>query len=74
MESTDQLKLSFGDHLRKLRVAQGISIHTLATLADIDYGMLQKIENDKGNPTLKTMRKIARGLNISLAELMQDVV
>jgi len=56
--------------LRKLREAKGLSQEKLARLADVANNTIIKIESGKNqNPTLDTLKKIAKALNIGLDEL-----
>ena len=56
--------------LRKLREAKGLSQEKLARLADVANNTIIKIEAGKNqNPTLDTLKKIAKALDIGLDEL-----
>lgn len=59
-------------NLKKLREKQGISQDRLAKLADIANNTIIKIEQGENiNPTLDTLRKIAKALDVSVDELIQ---
>lgn len=60
----------FANKLKKLRKDRGLSQEALALLCDIDRTYIGRIENMKRNPSLEILDKIARGLNISLPELL----
>lgn len=52
-------------NLRKLRETKGLSQEKLARLADVANNTIIKIEGGKNdNPTLDTLKKIAKALNI----------
>ena len=56
--------------LRKLREAKGLSQEKLARLADVANNTIIKIESGKNqNPTLDTLKKVAKALEVSLDEL-----
>ena len=58
--------------LRKLRVAKGLSEEKLARLADVANNTIIKIEAGKNkNPTLDTLKKIAKALEVSVDDLIQ---
>jgi len=58
--------------LRKLREAKGLSQEKLARLADVANNTIIKIEAGKNqNPTLDTLKKIAKVLEISVDELIK---
>ncbi len=57
-------------NLRKLREAKGLSQEKLARLARVANNTIIKIEGGKNqNPTLDTLKKIAKALVISLDDL-----
>jgi transcriptional regulator with XRE-family HTH domain len=59
-------------NLRKLRVEKGFSQEKLARLADVANNTIIKIEAGKNqNPTLVTLKKIAKALEISVDELIK---
>ena len=57
-------------NLRKKREAKGLSQEKLARLADVANNTIIKIEGGKNqNPTLDTLKKIAKAIGISLDDL-----
>ncbi len=57
-------------NLRKLRETKGLSQERLARLSDVANNTIVKIEAGKNqNPTLDTLKKIAKALDVSLDEL-----
>lgn len=62
--------VAFGFHLRKVREKHGLSQQDIADKADIDKKTIQRIENGKLNPSLDTLASIAKGLNLTLKELL----
>ncbi len=57
--------------IKELRKKHKISQEELAKQADITYSTLIKIESGANdNPTIKTMKKIADALNVSLDDLV----
>ena len=57
-------------NLRKLRETKGLSQEKLARLSDVANNTIVKIEAGKNqNPTLDTLKKIAKALGISIDEL-----
>lgn len=46
----------------------------LAQLSGVDYKYLQKIEGlNPSSPTLSTLEKLSKGLNISLIDLIKSI-
>jgi transcriptional regulator with XRE-family HTH domain len=61
---------TIGLNIKKYRSKKGISQDKLSKLADISLNTVVKLELDKSpNPTLETIKKIAKALDISLDEL-----
>jgi len=57
-------------NLRKLRRNKGLSQEKLARLADVANNTIIKIEAGKNkNPTLDTLKKIAKVLEVSIDKL-----
>ncbi len=59
-------------NIKKYREKLGISQDKLSKLADIAYNVIIKIESGATlNPTIETMAKIAKGLGVSIDDLMK---
>ena len=57
-------------NLKKLREKKGLSQDRLAKLADVTNNTIIKIEQGENtNPTLATLKKIAKALGVSLDDL-----
>ena len=60
-------------NLKKLREKKGLSQDQLAKLADVANNTIIKIEQGMNeNPTLDTLKKIAKALDISVDKLIND--
>jgi XRE family transcriptional regulator, regulator of sulfur utilization len=59
-----------GKSINYLRNARKMSLATLSERSGVSKSMLSQIEQDKTNPTVVTLWKIARALNISVQDLM----
>lgn len=70
----DKITLEFAKTLRKLRTDNNLTQEELAQLSGIDYKYLQKLEGQNpSSPTLSTLKKLANGLNVSLAEFVTNI-
>ena len=59
-------------NLRKLRKTKELSQEKLARLADVANNTIIKIEAGRNqNPTLNTLKKIAKALEVSVDELIK---
>lgn len=66
--------MRFGERVRAIREARGVSQNALARAAGIQQPTLNRVENDaQKDPALSVAVRIARGLEVSLDELCQDV-
>lgn len=66
-------RLAFGEAVRKLRLAKGISQEKLAELADIHRTYIGDVERGARNIALVNMSKIAAALGVPLSRLMHDM-
>jgi transcriptional regulator with XRE-family HTH domain len=58
--------------VKKLRERLGLSQEKLARLADVSNNTIINIESGKQtNPTISTIKKIAKALNVSVDELLR---
>jgi Predicted transcriptional regulators len=62
-----------GERLSRIRKQKAISQDKLASFSDVDRTYIAKIENGKANPSFKVLVKIARGLKIKVATLLEGV-
>ena len=60
----------FGARLKQLRTAKGWTLEALANECDLELSQIHRIEQGKINPTLSTIQAIAKGFNLSIAELL----
>jgi len=59
-------------NIRKLREKKGLSQEKLARLADVANNTIIKIESGENqNPTLETLQKIAKALDITIDNLVK---
>jgi transcriptional regulator with XRE-family HTH domain len=60
------------NNLKKLREKKGLSQDRLAKLADVANNTIIKIEQGENiNPTLDTLKKMAKALDVSVDELIK---
>ncbi len=63
----------FGERLRELRHARGLTLRALAQAAGVDFTYLSKIETGKipYTPAADTIRTLAHALGVDALELLQ---
>ena len=60
-----------GENIKRIRKDKGISQDRLSKLADVTHTTLAKIESGvNSNPTIKTLQKIAKALDVKVDELL----
>jgi len=60
----------YENNMRKIRVAQGIKLKTLAEETKISIGYLSHLEKgNRKNPSIKVMENISKVLNKSVGEI-----
>lgn len=69
--------LSYGDYIaaigkkvHALRAQSGMSLRAFSLMVDVHYNQIQHIEQGKVNPSLKTLYRIASGLNVDIKDLL----
>jgi len=57
--------------LKQLRADQGMTQETLAKKAGISRVYVARLETGKQDPTLTTLKKLAKALKVKVAELVE---
>lgn len=66
----EETHLQFGEKLKTLRTAKGLTLEQLAFEAEMEISQVHRVEKGKINPTLTTLTALASGLGITIAELL----
>ena len=61
-----------GTRIRALRTERGITVTELARLAEVSTGLISQVERELSDPSLATIRKIARALDTPLFSLFEE--
>ena len=70
MSASNNSKIA--DNIKKYRTKLGISQDKLSKLADVTYNTIIKIESGANtNPTIETLQKIAKALNVGVDDLLK---
>jgi transcriptional regulator with XRE-family HTH domain len=62
----------FGQRLREARIAAGLSQSELEDISGIPKARLSRYENGHVEPSIQTLARLARALNVSEASLLGD--
>lgn len=60
-----------GENIRRVRLDKGFTQDELCRKLGIDPSYLSNVESGNKNPTLATIEKIAKALDVSIDELMK---
>lgn len=71
MNNTDYKKI-FADNVRLLRTKRRFSQEAVAEYANIAQNQISEIENEKANPNLETIIKIANALQVKVKDLFEE--
>lgn len=61
-----------GDRLRDLRSARGLTLRQLADATGLSAGMLSQLENGRTEPSIETLRRLAKVFDSDLADLFRE--
>jgi transcriptional regulator with XRE-family HTH domain len=67
---TDTAK-KLGLNIKRLREAKGMTQGDLCRKLEVDRAYMSNVESGKKNPTLATIERIAKSLDVSMGELMK---
>ncbi len=65
-----EVLIEFGNKLKDLRILKGLTLQQLAFEAEMEISQVHRVEKGKINPTLTTLNALAKGLGITLTELI----
>lgn len=70
--SDRKLQLRIGQKARAARKKAGLTLDALSRASGVSKAMLSQIEQDKANPTVQVLYKVAMALNMSISDLVED--
>ena len=62
-----------GEHLRKARLARGLSQETLAFDAQVSRNYVSLLELNEKSPTVDVLLRICRAMGVSAADIIREV-
>lgn len=71
MESMSKESRMFGQNIKRVRTAKGISQGDISRALKVARSFITNLENGKANPTLATVARISKVLGVSIGELIK---
>ena len=68
----DPILVALGDAIRRIRLEKGISQEKLALLAEVDRSYVGRVERGDNNVAVLTLARLAKALEVSLANLLAE--
>src|SRR5215210_1101566 len=66
------VEIQLGPRIRTLRQGRGITLRELAQRARVTESFLSQVEREVTSPSIATVQRIARGLDLAIAELFVE--
>ena len=63
---------TIGKTIHALRAEKGLSLRSFSLMIGVHYNQVLHIEQGKVNPSLKTLYKIAEGLEVEIKDLLPE--
>ena len=67
-----QVVVHVGDRLKALRIRRALTQEELAQRAGLSKNAVNRLEVDKAEPRMSTLRKLAKALDVDPAELIGE--
>lgn len=71
MEDIEFIK-QIGFNIKRIRQSKKLTQLDLAAFLNIEDSALRRIENGRTNPTIKTLLKISKALNVNINDLFKQ--
>lgn len=69
--SKEKFLVKFGEHIKELRKKHGITANELGHRMEIERFHVSRLENGKVNPTLTTVKRLAKSFEMEVSEFMK---
>lgn len=58
--------------LREIREERGVTLRELSARSGVAKSSLEAMESEQPNPSLQTLRRVAKALNVRIADLIDE--
>lgn len=69
--SDNSLQINVGKQIQRIRESKGISQQDLAAKCNFEKSNMSRLEAGRVNPTLATLEKVAKALDVNIIELFR---
>jgi transcriptional regulator with XRE-family HTH domain len=69
---TDVAAISLGHRIREIRAERGLTLTALADAAGLSTGLISQVERGLADPSLETLRRVAKVLDVPLFSLFHQ--
>ncbi|MBL0358805.1 MAG: helix-turn-helix transcriptional regulator [Chitinophagaceae bacterium] len=66
------LQIKIGERIRTHRIKKNMTQNDLAIECKFEKASMSRIESGKSNPTIRTLYKICKALDVQITELFKD--
>lgn len=73
MTDKEELQIAIGKRIKELRESKNIAQQDLAAACNFEKSNMARLEAGNTNPTIYTLKTIAKNLKIELTDLVKDL-
>lgn len=65
--------MTLGANIKNIRMRKKFTLKEVSEKANVTKSLISQIENDKANPSVNTLKAIAKSLNVPIAAFFNDI-
>lgn len=67
-----RLLLKLGERIKSIRISKNLTQNELAMECDFEKASLSRLESGQANPTIRTLYKLSKALDVPIAEFFKE--
>lgn len=67
-----RLLLKLGEKIKSIRISKNLTQNELAMECDFEKASLSRLESGQANPTIRTLYKLSKALDVPIAEFFKE--
>jgi transcriptional regulator with XRE-family HTH domain len=71
MKEADLL-VKMGERIKDIRMKKKMTQHDLASACQFEKASMSRLESGQSNPTIRTLHRVCKSLDIQISELFKD--